>query len=150
MFFKRAKPLFISLLFTWQYSTNLTIMIQSLDVVLGTPTRGGMKVGADKSTEQWKHPWRQYVDCTDKQCDQIVIFLEGIDNRFSPYVPQSLCNYFRYFEKCYFLSKTALFTNWATFEKNWAVLQYCRRNIFCRPKKPKNENLTFCRHSRCC
>ena len=33
-----------------------TINEKSIDGVLGTRTQGGMMVGADKSTELWRHP----------------------------------------------------------------------------------------------
>ena len=46
---------FIFILFTWQNSTN-TIHDKSIDGVLGTRSRGGRMVGADKSTELWWHP----------------------------------------------------------------------------------------------
>ena len=39
-----------------KYSTNLTINYKSVDGVLGTRTWGGRIVGADKSTELWRHP----------------------------------------------------------------------------------------------
>ena len=38
-----------------KYSTN-TINEKSVDGVLGTRTRGGRMVGADESTELWRHP----------------------------------------------------------------------------------------------
>ena len=50
---KWAKPglfLFIFVLFT------KTINDKSIDGVLGTRTQGGRMVGADKSTEVWRHP----------------------------------------------------------------------------------------------
>ena len=40
----------------YKYSTNLTINDKSIDGVLGTRTRGSRMVGADKSTELWRHP----------------------------------------------------------------------------------------------
>ena len=39
-----------------KYSTNLTRNDKSIDGVLGTQTRGGRMVGADESTELWRHP----------------------------------------------------------------------------------------------
>ena len=39
-----------------KYSTNLTINDKSIDNVLGNRTQGGRMVGADKSTELWRHP----------------------------------------------------------------------------------------------
>ena len=39
-----------------KYSTNLTKNEKSIDGVLGTRTRGGKMVSADKSTEIWRHP----------------------------------------------------------------------------------------------
>ena len=38
-----------------KYSTN-TVNEKSVDGVLGTQTRGGRMVGADESTELWRHP----------------------------------------------------------------------------------------------
>ena len=50
-------PLFILFLFFSQdkYSTN-TIYDKSIDGVLGTQTQGGRMVGADDSTDLWRHP----------------------------------------------------------------------------------------------
>ena len=59
MFFKWAKPglfLFISFFSHDKYSTNLTINDKSIDGVLGTRTLGGRMLGADESTELWRHP----------------------------------------------------------------------------------------------
>ena len=67
-FFKKwAKPglfLFISFFSHDKYSTNLTINDKSIDGVLGTRTRGGRMVGADESTELWRHPNFMNVDHT--------------------------------------------------------------------------------------
>ena len=53
----QARPLFVYFLFfsNDKYSTN-TINENSIDGVLGTRTRGGRMVGADESTELWRHP----------------------------------------------------------------------------------------------
>ena len=40
----------------YKYSTNLSINNESIDCLLGTRTRGGRMVGADKSTELHRHP----------------------------------------------------------------------------------------------
>ena len=64
---KWAKPglfLFISFFSHDKYSTNLTINDKSIDGVLGTRTRGGRMVGADESTELWRHPNYMNVDHT--------------------------------------------------------------------------------------
>ena len=54
----RTRPLFV--LFSFfshdKYSTN-TIYEKSIDGVLGTRTWGGRMVGADESTEIWRHPF---------------------------------------------------------------------------------------------
>ena len=39
-----------------KHSTNLTINDKSIDGVLGTRTPGGRMVGADESTQLWRHP----------------------------------------------------------------------------------------------
>ena len=46
-----------------KYSTN-TINEKSVDGVLGTRTRGGGMVGADESTELWRHPYCLEVVCS--------------------------------------------------------------------------------------
>ena len=51
-----ASFLFILFFSHDKYSTNLTINDKSIDGVLGTRTRGGRMVGADESTELWRHP----------------------------------------------------------------------------------------------
>ena len=45
-----------------KYSTN-TINEKSIDGVLGTWTQGGRMVGADESTELWRHPWPANLSC---------------------------------------------------------------------------------------
>ena len=56
----QARPLFVYFLFfsNDKYSTN-TINEKSIDGVLGTQTRGGRMVGADESTELWRHPFER-------------------------------------------------------------------------------------------
>ena len=60
-FFKCAKPGAFFVYFHSfshdKYSTNLTVNDKSVDGVLGTRTRGGSMVGADASTELWRHPF---------------------------------------------------------------------------------------------
>ena len=50
----QARPLFVY--FHSFHITNLTINYKSIDGVLWTQTRGGRTVGADESTELWRHP----------------------------------------------------------------------------------------------
>ena len=52
---KPTRPLFVyfgPFCNAYKYSTNE----KSFDGVLGTQTRGSMMVGADESTELWRHP----------------------------------------------------------------------------------------------
>ena len=50
--------LFVSFRFSHgKYSTNLTINYKSVDGMPGTRTRGSRMVGADESTELWRHPF---------------------------------------------------------------------------------------------
>ena len=44
-------------LFLYFHMTNLTVNNRRIDGVLGTRTRGGRMVGADKSTELLRHTW---------------------------------------------------------------------------------------------
>ena len=51
------------------FSTNLTINYKSVDGVLGTQAQGGRMVGADKSTELWRHPYGNFlVCCNNAKC----------------------------------------------------------------------------------
>ena len=53
----QTRPLLFIFIFSHdKYNTNLTINGKSVDDVLGTRTLGGRMVGADKSTELWRHP----------------------------------------------------------------------------------------------
>ena len=53
----QTRPLFVYFCsFNMTYSTNLTINDKNEDGVLGTRIRGRRLVGADKSTELWRHP----------------------------------------------------------------------------------------------
>ena len=57
LFFKWVKPGPLFVYFHSFHMTNSnTINEKSIDGVLGTRTQGGMMVGADKSTELWRHP----------------------------------------------------------------------------------------------
>ena len=50
-------PLFVYFLsFHLTNIAQILKMIKSVDGVLGTRTRDGKKVGADESTELWRHP----------------------------------------------------------------------------------------------
>ena len=53
--------LFISFFSHDKYSSNLTINDKSIDGVLGTRTRGSNMVGADESTELWRHKAECYL-----------------------------------------------------------------------------------------
>ena len=60
-FFKKTdqtRPLFVCFSFFShnKYSRNITVNDKSIDGVLGTQTWGSRMVGADKSTELWRHP----------------------------------------------------------------------------------------------
>ena len=57
----QARPLFVYFSFfsNDKYSTN-TINEKSIDGVLGIRTRGGRMVGADESTELWRHPHMEF------------------------------------------------------------------------------------------
>ena len=48
-----------------KYSRNLTINDKSIDGVLGIQTGGGSMVGADKSTELWRHPYNLSFNSTE-------------------------------------------------------------------------------------
>ena len=53
----QTRPILIISFFSHdKYSTNLTINDKSVDGMLGTRTLGGRMVGADESTELWRHP----------------------------------------------------------------------------------------------
>ena len=79
-FLKWAKPEKNRPLFIYFYSTILTRNDTSFYGVVGTQTQGSKMVGADKSTELWRHPfcWVSFsylFDTNRKQCDQKKIAL---------------------------------------------------------------------------
>ena len=51
-----------------------TINDRSVDGVLGTRTRGGRMVGADESTEIWRHPTDLFVYIVKVECADEVWF----------------------------------------------------------------------------
>ena len=71
-----------------KYSTNLTTNDKSRDGVVGIQTWGGRMVGADESTELWRHPPPNRAKCFDfktlvhfqlyllVQCDQMGLYFE--------------------------------------------------------------------------
>ena len=81
-FSKWAKPglfLFISFFSHDKYSTNLTINDKSIDGMLGTRTRGGRMVGADKSTELWRDPQVKSLSAKNKRVVNLDLSL-GVDD----------------------------------------------------------------------
>ena len=54
----QTRPLFCLFSSFSQHNDNIVqnLTIKSVDGMLGTQTRGGRLVGADESTELWRHP----------------------------------------------------------------------------------------------
>ena len=83
--------------------------------MLGTWTWGGRMVGADESTELWRHPIydpvlyltisKSSLGKVNDQCDQIGRFFIVLDNNFFTKEAQIFVDFLWYFEKHYLLNK---------------------------------------------